>query len=1055
MKKIISLIIILLFLLSTPTVKTNANAIKDISVMQDISIPNDDFIGSLSLAEANLYEDDYNSKYLFPMQGICTVAKGKIAVIDNSYGRIHILDSTLNNVFTFGSLKKLIYPTDIAYSNGIFYISDALGGNVQVFRNNGSFIKTFGSGILDAPTGVTVSDGHIFVSDYFAGCIYKMDTNGNIVKSISIDHPGGLTSDSKGNIYAVSMSNRAIYKFDNNLNTLLTINGKELLLFPSDVAVDTNGYIFVSDRGLSKGNNEQGKIVEYAPNGAYIKTIGRVAKTYPNQKDGALLTPAGIAVDTSDNVYVMDAGYYYWNSDSEAPFGYPVGERLSAFSETGIFLEKKDFPQNTQSRLTNPISATLDGKGNIWVVNYGGFNFKTSELVQFSSSGTFIKRIDKLDGKAFPQAFSILSDKRGNLYVGLNGGIAILNEDGSLKDVIYDSRLGEIRKIIEGKDGYFYATALDKDSVAEFNNKGNIIKVIPVCKLPSGIAEDTKGNFYISSVYDNKVHCYNSKFVEFSTIGEGGGREKMQFYVPEDVGVDKSNNIVVADAENGRISVFSKGGSLLYQSKRIFYETASIEIEDGTFLVTDCFHNIVRVLSEKVTSTNYDFSASLYPDEATVRPNSKVNLTVDIVNTGSKTDTYDISIKDIPFQWTAILSTATILLSPNEERKVILSVHTGKETGTSKMTIEISSLHNITKFVSANITTSTKLPPKLNVTDSYITQGETASVGITINGAENVRGVSFTFIYNPDNISVLDIEKGALFNNGLIVYKKGKGKVLAAVSEKGKSFISGNGNIAVIKLKGENVSVNDLILQDVTVENILDEKMNISVGKGILVVKPYLHLNFTDGITATNQAFSFTGKVSPGSMLKINGRTTNINADGTFHSTVVLNAQKNIIEAVAIGKEGEETILRKTVYFNGKRQIIIKLQIGNPYMTVNGVEQEIDPGRGTYPVIIKGWDRTVVPIRAVVEALDGEIQWDNKERKVTIQLNGIVINLWINKPKATVNNVPEWIDTKNHTVSPIIVNDRTFVPLRFVAENLGCTVSWDNDTRTVTITYSS
>ena len=48
----------------------------------------------------------------------------------------------------------------------------------------------------------------------------------------------------------------------------------------------------------------------------------------------------------------------------------------------------------------------------------------------------------------------------------------------------------------------------------------------------------------------------------------------------------------------------------------------------------------------------------------------------------------------------------------------------------------------------------------------------------------------------------------------------------------------------------------------------------------------------------------------------------------------------------------------------------------------------------------------------------------------------------------------KWIDDNNHDVKPIIINDRTMLPLRFVAENLGYTVQWDPATRTITITYS-
>jgi len=138
----------------------------------------------------------------------------------------------------------------------------------------------------------------------------------------------------------------------------------------------------------------------------------------------------------------------------------------------------------------------------------------------------------------------------------------------------------------------------------------------------------------------------------------------------------------------------------------------------------------------------------------------------------------------------------------------------------------------------------------------------------------------------------------------------------------------------------------------------------------------------------------------------------------------------------------------------GAQTIVITLQPDNPMMTVNGAQKEIDQGRGTKPVIIKEWGRTVVPIRAIVEALRGTIGWDGTERKVTINFKGTTIELWIDGPQAEVNGVMKWIDPKNHNVKPIIVNDRTMLPLRFVAESLGCTVDWDSDTRTITITYN-
>ncbi len=185
--------------------------------------------------------------------------------------------------------------------------------------------------------------------------------------------------------------------------------------------------------------------------------------------------------------------------------------------------------------------------------------------------------------------------------------------------------------------------------------------------------------------------------------------------------------------------------------------------------------------------------------------------------------------------------------------------------------------------------------------------------------------------------------------------------------------------------------------------------------------------------------------------VKVNGNSLALNSNGSFSATVSLKKGENKITVVAMDKAGNKAT--KTIIVTYKPQIIITLQPDNPMMTVNGIQQEIDPGRGTKPVIIPKWSRTVVPIRAIVEALGGTIEWDGVARKVTINFNGTVIELWIDKPQARVNGEMKWIDPNNHDVKPIIINSRTMLPLRFVAENLGCTVNWDAVTRTITILY--
>jgi len=139
-----------------------------------------------------------------------------------------------------------------------------------------------------------------------------------------------------------------------------------------------------------------------------------------------------------------------------------------------------------------------------------------------------------------------------------------------------------------------------------------------------------------------------------------------------------------------------------------------------------------------------------------------------------------------------------------------------------------------------------------------------------------------------------------------------------------------------------------------------------------------------------------------------------------------------------------------TTYRLGKAAATtVSLVIGSRTMRVNGAAQELDAA----PMIING--RTLVPIRAIVEAIGGTATFDAKDGKgrVDIALGTHALSLWIGKPGASLDgrNVP--IDAANANVTPIIQASRTYLPFRFVGESLGCEVGWDLTTRTVTLTY--
>ena len=88
------------------------------------------------------------------------------------------------------------------------------------------------------------------------------------------------------------------------------------------------------------------------------------------------------------------------------------------------------------------------------------------------------------------------------------------------------------------------------------------------------------------------------------------------------------------------------------------------------------------------------------------------------------------------------------------------------------------------------------------------------------------------------------------------------------------------------------------------------------------------------------------------------------------------------------------------------------------------------------PVIIN--DRTMIPVRALFEDLGAVVSWSDAERQVTIDYAGHVIVLQIDNTVAKIDGVAKTLD-----VPATIVENRTFIPVRFVAENLGFTVKWD------------
>ena len=112
----------------------------------------------------------------------------------------------------------------------------------------------------------------------------------------------------------------------------------------------------------------------------------------------------------------------------------------------------------------------------------------------------------------------------------------------------------------------------------------------------------------------------------------------------------------------------------------------------------------------------------------------------------------------------------------------------------------------------------------------------------------------------------------------------------------------------------------------------------------------------------------------------------------------------------------------------------IVMQIGNK--TVNAYGKAI--ASDAAPLIIN--NRTMVPIRIVTETLGGEAFWNEDTQTVTLTIDGKTITMQIG------------IVLEKYGVAPLIIDNRTYVPIRFVAEKLGAAVDWNENAQEIVIT---
>jgi DNA-binding beta-propeller fold protein YncE len=254
------------------------------------------------------------------------VRNSKLYVCDTIPSFVHILDFAEQTWEYFqpryqAALKK---PINIAVdAQEMRYIVDPLRGDVAIYDSTGKLIDSIGREQGMKPVGVAVSEDRIHIADL----------------------------------------NHKVYVFDKASRTLLlTIpripdNEQEQLYSPTNVAVDQQGNIYVSDTGGCR-------VQKYAPDGTYLQTIGS-----QGDAPGQFARNKGVAVDRNGILYVVDA----------------ATQTVQMFDAKGDLLLYFGAPGEGPSPLTLPADVVID-YGNVELFqSYADENFEVEYLVFISS----------------------------------------------------------------------------------------------------------------------------------------------------------------------------------------------------------------------------------------------------------------------------------------------------------------------------------------------------------------------------------------------------------------------------------------------------------------------------------------------------------------------------------------------------------------------------------------------------------------------------------------------------------------------------------------------
>lgn len=478
---------------------------------------------------------------------------------------------------------------------GNIYLSHRSKNRIRKIDKNGIITTIAGNGhvgfsgdggpALEAtfnfPAGLAFDpQGNLYVADRNNHRIRKIDPSG-IISTVAgngtpdwggddgpaveanLNYPSDVACDEKGNLFISDRSNNRIRKVDAQgiITTYAGLGPAEfggdfgpaedaLLKYPFGISLDKKGNLFIADRGNNRIRkvDAKGIITTVAGDGAHFFS-GDFGPAFQS----SLAYPTDVAVDKAGNIYIADR-----NNNRVRKVDSLGIIRTIVGTGTGDYNGDNEVASETSLKL--PFAVETDAEGNLLIVDRSNFrvrkvNQKTNEVTTIAGNGKFLFKGDggPAAGASLQTPSGIVIDSRCNiLFADLtHNRIRQIDSKGIINTIAGNGHLGN-----EGDNGPALHAALYRPSAMAIDAKDTVYFVSSSGSSWNVRKIDAQGTISLFAGNGRR-----------GDTGDGGLAVDASFYTIRDIATDRHGNLYVVDISNKDIRKIDRHGIITTVAK--------------------------------------------------------------------------------------------------------------------------------------------------------------------------------------------------------------------------------------------------------------------------------------------------------------------------------------------------------------------------------------------------------------------------------------------------------------------------------------------------------